>query len=149
MDNKREVNGNKAASQIMPLIIVSGRPCVGKTTFAEKLKEYIIAQGYKNVILINEESLRLVKAEGYANSNKEKDIRGALKSAVDHALTPNAFVILDSLNYIKGFRYELYCQARTNRSTHCVVWVGSDEETAIKRNKDRKEQGTDGYDDNM
>lgn len=133
----------------MPLIIVAGRPCVGKTTFAENLKEYIIAQGHPNVTLVNEESLRINKADGYSNSNKEKDIRGALKSAVDHALAPNAFVILDSLNYIKGFRYELYCQARTNRSTHCVVWVACDQETAVQRNTKRKEEGKDGYDDTM
>ena len=33
----------------------------------------------------------------------------------------NAVVILDSLNYIKGFRYELFNLSRTAKSTYGVV----------------------------
>jgi tRNA uridine 5-carbamoylmethylation protein Kti12 len=32
-------------------------------------------------------------------------------------------VIADSLNYIKGFRYELYCVARALKTPHCCVHV--------------------------
>jgi protein KTI12 len=42
---------------------------------------------------------------------------------VDHALNADTFVILDSLNYIKGYRYELYCLARSQRTPHCVVHI--------------------------
>jgi protein KTI12 len=133
----------------MPLIIVAGRPCVGKSRFSEQLRDFLQTQSSWPVVLVNEESLRLSKKDGYSNSNKEKDIRGALKSAAEHSLSPNTFVILDSLNYIKGYRYELYCQARTMRSTHCVVWVGCDEDTAIARNEERRTQGLDCYDAHM
>ena len=57
----------------------------------------------------------------YLDSKQEKDTRGTLKSEVDRWLTKDNLVILDSLNYIKGFRYELYCIARAQSSTHCVV----------------------------
>jgi protein KTI12 len=46
--------------------------------------------------------------------------------------TPNVssshwnIVIADGLNYIKGFRYELYCLARTASASYCCVWVGAD-----------------------
>ena len=42
---------------------------------------------------------------------KEKDLRGLLRSEVDRLLTKDNLVILDSLNYIKGFRYELHTYA--------------------------------------
>jgi len=34
------------------------------------------------------------------------------------------------MNYIKGFRYELYCLARTIKSTHCCIWLCCDEATS-------------------
>ena len=40
---------------------------------------------------------------------------------MDHALDAHTVVVLDSLNYIKGFRYQLYCAARTESTQHCVV----------------------------
>lgn len=55
------------------------------------------------------------------DSKQEKDTRGTLKSEVDRWVTKDNLVILDSLNYIKGFRYELYCISRAQSSPHCVV----------------------------
>jgi len=51
----------------------------------------------------------------------EKITRGELKSKVDHALNRDTVVVLDSLNYIKGFRYQLYCMARAETTQNCVV----------------------------
>jgi hypothetical protein len=77
-----------------------------------------------------------------ADSTAEKNTRGMLKSgtralphvavacsqlvalpssAVDHALNADTIVLFDSLNYIKGYRYELYCIARSQSTPHCVV----------------------------
>jgi protein KTI12 len=122
----------------MPLIIITGYPCCGKTTFSNKLGEYfqqqfLLEDGVdnnkksKNVIIINEESECIKKREGYKNSFNEKLSRAALKSAVDHALKADCTVIVDSLNYIKGYRYELYCIARSLRTPHCVAWVECDD----------------------
>lgn len=47
--------------------------------------------------------------------------RGALMSAVERALSTERIVIADSLNYIKGYRYQLYCLARQTATSHCVV----------------------------
>lgn len=135
----------------MPLIVVTGRPCTGKTTIATRVKEFFEAQEvFEDVILINEESLSLSKTLSYSTSNHEKDLRGALKSAMEHALIrPNRVVILDALNYIKGYRYEIYCTARTARTPHCVLWVGSTEQEGKERNELRRSAGVNTYDDNM
>lgn len=70
------------------------------------------------------------------DSVHEKILRESLKSAVDHALSPDTMIILDSLNYIKGYRYELYCIARSQRTPHCVVWVECEQELSNKWNTD-------------
>lgn len=46
---------------------------------------------------------------------------------MDHALDGSTVVVLDSLNYIKGLRYQLYCTARAESTQHCVVraWGGA------------------------
>ncbi len=47
--------------------------------------------------------------------------RAFLKSNVEKALNDKTIVIFDSLNYIKGYRYELFCLVRSCKSTHCIV----------------------------
>lgn len=47
--------------------------------------------------------------------------RGALKAAIERALSRDALVIADSMNYIKGFRYELFCIAKSQTTPLCVV----------------------------
>lgn len=132
----------------MPLIIVTGRPCTGKTSFSSELALYLHDKGCK-VEVINEERLNISKSEGYKSSAKEKDVRGSLKSAVDHVLNADTYVIIDSMNYIKGYRYELYCMARTARTTHCVVWVACSEQCSRNVNANRLNNGIDTYSNEM
>ena len=83
----------------------------------------------------------------HSDAAKEKLTRGVLKSYVDQKLNNKSVVILDSLNYIKGFRYELHCMARELRSSHCVVWVRSNEQVAEEWNRNRPEE--DRFDDSL
>lgn len=82
----------------MPLVVLTGMPCVGKTTFAQDLAAYLSSQVTSSVILINEESLGIPKSEAYSSEFQEKKTRGALRSAVDHALNPNTYVISTSFS---------------------------------------------------
>jgi protein KTI12 len=50
-------------------------------------------------------------------------------------------VILDGANYIKGWRYQLYCEAKAVRTTHCVVHVGTPVEQARGVNEERLKRG--------
>jgi len=44
-----------------------------------------------------------------------------LMSSVERLLNKDTVVIADAMNYIKGFRYQLYCLAKSLRTPHCVV----------------------------
>lgn len=115
----------------MPLIIIAGFPCCGKTTVAKQIQSYILNNlkiPNDRVIIVNEESENIKKSQGYKSSAAEKGTRGILKSAVNQKLSSECYVIADSLNYIKGYRYELYCSARSLRTPHCVVLVESKSE---------------------
>lgn len=46
------------------------------------------------------------------DSKAEKPARAALFTAATRSLRPDAITIVDSANYIKGYRYQLYCAAR-------------------------------------
>ncbi len=114
-------------------------PLSGKTTRAKELKKYlenhlIQSQSRKKVHLINEEVLGIDKKAAYKDSNSEKKARGALISAVERFLSKEDIVICDSLNYIKGFRYQLYCVARGIGTPVCTLFCGSDFLNAKEKN---------------
>jgi protein KTI12 len=53
--------------------------------------------------------------EVYENSQREKMIRADLKSNSLRKGGKNELVIMDGGNYIKGFRYELFCATKSAR----------------------------------
>ena len=56
-----------------------------------------------------------------SDSIKEKTLRSELKGQVLRHLTKDTVVILDALNYIKGYRYELYCASKSVKTTQVTV----------------------------
>lgn len=126
----------------MPLVILTGYPSSGKTRLAQKLqqafKEKInLDKSSFQVELVNDESLHIEKQayKGKAAANRvcntklntckesrtEKSARAALYSSVERSLSRNTILICDGLNYIKGFRYQLFCVAKNMSTPHCVV----------------------------
>ena len=69
---------------------------------------------------INDESLGLSR-DVYREARTEKEARATEYSAIKRALGKECIVIADGLNYIKGFRYQLYCEAKAVETPHCVV----------------------------
>jgi len=67
----------------------------------------------------------------------EKDARAALFTAVKRVLSPRDIVILDGPNYIKGWRYQLYCEAKNLRTPHAVLQVGCSVDRARSVNEER------------
>lgn len=61
--------------------------------------------------------------------------RGKIKFEVEKNLVGNTVVIVDSSNYIKGYRYQMYCIAREQKTTYCVVFCNTDHEKCREFNK--------------
>lgn len=132
----------------MPCLIVTGYPSAGKTTLSMLLKERALQhKEIDHVLVINEGSAcpDHTKNECYLNSLHEKQTRAALKSAFDRDVgqsqeNKRTLVILDSLNYIKGFRYELHCISKASAERHGILWVLNRTSVVEEWNNQRSEQ---------
>jgi protein KTI12 len=58
-------------------------------------------------------------------------------------------VLLDSLNYIKGFRYELFCISKAAGQKHGIVWILNEINLCKDWNKKRREDGLVAYSDEL
>ncbi|XP_057672706.1 protein KTI12 homolog [Diorhabda carinulata] len=127
----------------MPLVVVTGVPSSGKTTRSLELLKFFEQQG-KEVHIISELD-HILKAgfeknSFYDDKDKEKHIRGVLKSEVLKLVSSNNVVILDALNYIKGYRYELFCGTKANKCTQCTLHTEINRDEAWKFNENRENE---------
>lgn len=128
----------------MPLVIVTGLPCSGKTTSAKKIKEYF-ERRFKEDNLTRH--VRIVtdsdnldwdgRDQIYMSIPKEKELRGWLRAEVQRYINLNQIVILDAAAYIKGFRYELHCIAKEAKTQYCIVEKLIETDTCWKWNEER------------
>ncbi|KAJ2422224.1 kti12, chromatin associated [Coemansia sp. RSA 2524] len=137
----------------MPLIMMTGFPSSGKSTRAAELKQLFEErllqpenQHRKHTVHIISDTTLGVPHSAYAHASEEKNARSALLSAVERLVTREHIVIADTPNYIKGLRYQLYCTAREEGTTHCVVYCALPVDAARQINQMR---GSDGYADNV
>lgn len=131
----------------MALITISGFPAAGKSTRANQIAAYLNDKIHqpdyhgplKLVSIVSDHSLALspdvyngisfpfhpylVLSLSSSESRSEKPARGTLFTAVQRQLSPDTILIVDSLNYIKGFRYQMYCAAREMKLRTCTVCV--------------------------
>ncbi|XP_064422144.1 protein KTI12 homolog isoform X2 [Latimeria chalumnae] len=105
----------------MPLVLMCGFPCSGKSRRAAELKEYLLKSTDRKVYIVGEETLGLDKNSVFADPQKEKNLRGALRAEVERRINKEDVVVLDSLNYIKGYRYELFCLIKHAQTPHCLI----------------------------
>ncbi|KAL6259803.1 hypothetical protein P5V15_009714 [Pogonomyrmex californicus] len=130
----------------MPLIVVSGIPCSGKTTRSLELKKYFeekLKDSGQNVEIISENDA-IIQA-GYdrnvyfSDSKKEKAIRGSTISDIQRKLHPQKLLIFDASNYIKGYRYEIRCMTKLYKTTQCTLFCNLPIEQAWMWNDKRPE----------
>ncbi|KAL7065266.1 hypothetical protein AAHC03_05355 [Spirometra sp. Aus1] len=119
----------------MPLILLCGYPCSGKSTVTALLAGCLRAQRPDYQIeVVSEESIAGAPSGGtavdprvaiYTDANLEKQLHAEIKSQAKRALTgkkpSNTIVIVDANNYIKGYRYELYCTAKSMRHKQAIL----------------------------
>ncbi|KAF3340971.1 protein KTI12 [Carex littledalei] len=139
----------------MALVVMCGQPCSGKSTavirLADALQSASATGGDQRltVRVIDESSLHLGRNQSYADMVVEKNLRGVLRSEVDRSLSKDSIIIVDSLNNIKGYRYELWCLARASGIRYCVVFCDTDVNQCREWNEKRREIGESAYETNI
>ncbi|XP_075438997.1 protein KTI12 homolog isoform X2 [Ascaphus truei] len=76
----------------------------------------------------------------WRDSRQEREIRGSLRAEVERKLNKDDVVILDSLNYIKGYRYELFCLIKHTQTPHCLIYCLTAPEISAAWNRSREEE---------
>ncbi|PSR88401.1 hypothetical protein CEY00_Acc31469 [Actinidia chinensis var. chinensis] len=134
----------------MALVVICGQPCSGKSKaalcLAEALKD---SESKPTVRIIDETSFHLNRNQSYADMPAEKNLRGVLRSEVDRSLSRDSIIIVDSLNSIKGYRYELWCLARAAGTRYCVLYCDVEENHCRNWNEERRERGEAAYEDKI
>ena len=124
----------------MPLVLITGIPCSGKSKTAKSIKDSLEEKD-KKVILISEDDILKQQNQDknivLNDSLQEKTLRADLKGKVIRHLTKETVVILDALNYIKGYRYELYCASKSVKTTQVTVHCDISPPTSWQWNESR------------
>lgn len=134
----------------MALVVICGQPSSGKSTAASCLAEALKdTESKPSVRIIDETAFHLNRNQSYANMTAEKNLRGVLRSEVDRSVSKDTIIIVDSLNSIKGYRYELWCLARSTGIRYCVLFCDVEEPCCRKWNQERREREEPSYDDRI
>ncbi|OAP55909.1 hypothetical protein AYL99_10061 [Fonsecaea erecta] len=144
----------------MPLIIITGFPCSGKTYRAQQIASSLASfvTPSPNEPSISKRTIQVVRSRHassndpdssesierttlrdqiYNSASHEKTARAEEFSAIKRALSKDNVVIADGLNYIKGYRYQLWCEAKAVGTRCCVVHVAAQEDECQKWNRER------------
>lgn len=125
----------------MPLIVITGLPSSGKSTRAAQIQNLFEDRG-KTVHLVSE--WKCIQLAGYDKNDyfndpqKEKLIRSNVKSEALRFLNKDDLVIVDGANYIKGYRYEIFCASKASRTTQCTVYCAITKDQAWNFNETRE-----------
>jgi len=109
---------------------------VGKSFVAGAIAEALTADGW-DVDTVSEDTLRLPRATVYGSGGAEKQARAAILAHVERRLAASRVVIVDAMNYIKGFRYQLWCSCKEGTGPSCVVNVSGSPEASVAANSAR------------
>ncbi|KAI8972242.1 chromatin associated protein KTI12 [Trametes punicea] len=130
----------------MAFITITGYPSSGKTRRAEQLCAHLESRlqdssyaGPKlKVVVVSDDGLNIPRTV-YDDGRAEKPARAALFTAVQRQMGQDTIVIVDSLNYIKGFRYQMYCAAREHKLRVCTIFVVATHEQCKEWNASRQD----------
>lgn len=128
----------------MPMIVITGIPSSGKSTRATQLAAFLRSNSKRPVCIITEHLFVDNRDAVYTCVAREKQSRCALKSELQRHLAAESWTIIDALNYVKGYRYELYCVAREARCAQLTLHCATDNHLAWQWNVARAD--TDGGD---
>ncbi|KAF3933153.1 hypothetical protein ABW19_dt0205958 [Dactylella cylindrospora] len=132
--------------------MMSGFPASGKTTRANQIRDFLNSKiselsptdarvAKLKVHIVSDEGLGLSK-ETYREARPEKETRATFYAAVKRLLSQDDIVIADGMNYIKGYRYQLHCEAKALLTPSCVVYVGAPAEKCKEWNAVEESAGS-------
>ncbi len=130
----------------MPLVVVCGLPSSGKSAVSATLAQFLRGKE-KTAIVVSENDFYdgQTRDEIFSDSRKEKPLRSKVKSEALRSLdASDVVVIIDALNYIKGYRYELYCTSKAAKTTQCTVFCDVSPRDAKNWNQSYSEDVFDG-----
>ncbi|MCJ1306838.1 hypothetical protein MMC25_000481 [Agyrium rufum] len=119
----------------MPLFLIAGYPTSGKTFRSTQLTEYLTARiadlpstsplKSLSIVIHSDESLGIQRTI-YGDAKKEKEARAAMFAAIQRSLGKNVCVIAEGNgSFIKGWRYQVYCEGKAAGVKGCVIHVGT------------------------
>uniref|UniRef100_A0A8C4Q3E2 Protein KTI12 homolog n=1 Tax=Eptatretus burgeri TaxID=7764 RepID=A0A8C4Q3E2_EPTBU len=98
----------------MPLVLLCGFPCSGKSRRARELCSWLERDRSREAVLVWDEE--------FMAQDKNTVFTGTTNYLCTcRKINKENVVILDSSNYIKGYRYELYCVIKHSQTPHCVI----------------------------
>ncbi|KAH9839280.1 chromatin associated protein KTI12 [Rhodofomes roseus] len=114
----------------MALITISGFPSSGKSRRAHQIKAHLESRMQEpsysgprlKVSIISDDELNIDRSV-YGDGRLEKPARAALFTAMQRRMGQDTILVVDTMNYIKGFRYQMYCAAREMKVRVCTVYV--------------------------
>ncbi|KAJ5793450.1 Chromatin associated protein KTI12 [Penicillium paradoxum] len=137
----------------MPLIVLTGYPCSGLTYRANQLASllekhqdevFAASEAGAQVSLKSRYKVHIVASHDtshprivYDHARTEKEARGVAYARAKRVLKRDSIVILDGMNYIKGWRYQLWCESKAAQTTCCVVHVGTPVDQCVANNDAR------------
>ncbi|TBU61681.1 chromatin associated protein KTI12 [Dichomitus squalens] len=130
----------------MAFITITGFPCSGKSRRVGQLRAHLeirlrspVYEGPRlKVAVVSDDTLNIPRSV-YGDGRAEKSARGALFTAVQRQMGQDTILIVDSMNYIKGFRYQMYCAAREHKLRVCTVFVAATQEQCKAWNASRQD----------
>lgn len=106
----------------MPLVVISGLPCSGKSTRAKEVVAALQAKcPDKTIVLLSEHEFGFTASSTPLSVVAEKNVRSALLAATERALSASTTIVVDASHEIKGWRYQMYCLARAMSTPHAVL----------------------------
>ncbi|KAK5944277.1 kti12, chromatin associated [Knufia obscura] len=148
----------------MPLVIITGTPCSGKTYRAQQIASDFEARinassndSKRSVLYLPSHHASLdppakdntsyeppspslnPRDTIYDSARLEKIARAEEFSTVKRAVDKNVVVVADAPNYIKGFRYQLFCEAKAAGTRSIVVHTAAREDECVAWNDARLE----------
>ena len=115
------------------LIILTGLPSTGKSTFSKKLSKKLWGRGLNNIILGTD----LIREQFPQWSNEQEEfIKNSTYDLIKRALK-NYAVIVDDTNYYNSKRRDLINIAKENKKNHIIIYLKAPLNTILKRNIQR------------